>query len=738
MKKIMLLLMIFLAVSVKAEISAPDDIDGLYLHLEADSLALSNGAAVTSWTDSASGQEFTGTASYDAYYANGHSAVYFNGVADQLVNQSLQSAPDPANTTMFIVGNFTTDEIKIDHEYMLSAQWPESNSANRFRLLKGRDDGLWDVRVGSGSTISNRPSNIEKNVFTIVSGQSGDSVEFLVNNVSLGTSVSGTTEVFQGLGIGSYHRGGNGFADCSVAEILLYDSALTAEQIADVTAYLQSKYSEMTQTQADASDSVDVTFEWSALADIENYPQVNAGLLNQYVYITKDQNVSDDPNFYYHGTGSIASGLSSSYTAESLDYSGSYKAAVVFEMASYTPVVGVSTIADVDPANIIGPELAFTTIAQDAKVSSVTPAYISVDADLDESVELSVNEELSVDSYQWYRIADPADEELEDGLKYQGTDTNVLTISDVDLTDEGIYYCVASNDVPSSASNRDTGPARVMINRLTSYYPFETTYTNDAEDTFTPDVVGGFDAVLIGDEDRSVPVLDNVDQLDPLLGNYLNLDNTNLAEDPNGQYAMLPEGVVDYEDITISFWVKRNGGTIWGRVFDFGADQDTNLFLAPDNGEGQMRFAIREPGTYNQLNTPWLRADTWYHVALTIGGDSGSLYINGELAASNNNMTLNPIDLGATINYIGKSFWPDPELNGYLDEFKIFNYALTQEEVIDLSFDVLQTPICLGEIFFDVAGGGELGDQPDCKVDIADFASFAADWLNCNLYPICE
>ena len=739
MKKVMLLLVMFLAVSAKAQISAPGDIDGLYLHLEADSLALSNGAAITSWVDSANGYDFTGTATFDGYYANGHAAVYFDGVADQLVNQALVSAPNPASITMFIVGNFTSEEIKVEHEYMISAQWPEGNSGNRLRLLKGRDDTLWDVRVGTGSTISNMPSDTEKHVFAIVSGQAGNSVEFLVDNVPFGTTTSGTPEVFQGLGIGSYHRDGSGFADCSVAEIILYDSALTAQQVSDVTAYLQAKYADMAQSQVDAGTGVDVTLEWSALADSANYPQINPGLLNQYVYVTKDQNVSDDPNFYYHGTGAVVSGLTSDYTAAGLNYSGSYKAAVVFEMAAYSPVVGVSQLSDVASANVIGPEISFTTIAQDAQIGPVSPSFIAVDAEMNENAVLSVDEELSVDSYQWYLIAEPTDIELADDAKYQGTDTNVLTISNVDLADEGTYYCIASNDVPSSASNRDTGSCRVMIHRLTSYYPFETTSV-DGPDTITPDTIGGYDAVLMAEGTRTLPELGSVEQLDPLLGNYLDLDNADQVEDPNGQYAMLPAGVVDYEDITISFWMHPNGGTSfnWARVFDFGADQETNIFFSPDNGGGSAVLRIREPGTVRSLETGWLSAGSWYHIAITIGGDTGNMYIDGELIATNSNMTLNPIDLGATINYIGKSFWPDPELNAYLDEFKIFNYALTHEEVIDLSYDVLQTPICLGELEFDFAGGGENGDQPDCKVDLDDFAAFAANWLNCNLYPVCE
>jgi hypothetical protein len=46
----------------------------------------------------------------------------------------------------------------------------------------------------------------------------------------------------QALGLGGYLLNNNQFADCSIAEVLLYNSALTNAQISDVTDYLQAKY----------------------------------------------------------------------------------------------------------------------------------------------------------------------------------------------------------------------------------------------------------------------------------------------------------------------------------------------------------------------------------------------------------------------------------------------------------------------------------------------------------------
>jgi hypothetical protein len=45
-------------------------------------------------------------------------------------------------------------------------------------------------------------------------------------------------------------------------------------------------------------------------------------------------------------------------------------------------------------------------------------------------------------------------------------------------------------------------------------------------------------------------------------------------------------------------------------------------------------------------------------------------------------MTLKPSSLGSTVsNYIGKSQYPDPYLNGALEEFRIYNVGLSSAEI---------------------------------------------------------
>ena len=146
-------------------------------------------------------------------------------------------------------------------------------------------------------------------------------------------------------------------------------------------------------------------------------------------------------------------------------------------------------------------------------------------------------------------------------------------------------------------------------------------------------------------------------------------------------YLRLPPRIGDSTDFSFSGWVRWNGGGNWQRVFDLGDGTARNLFLCPRSGDGTLRFAIKNGGGEQQLNGTPLTVGAWTHVAVTIAGDTGKLFVNGALVATNTAMTINPVDVGTTTNYLGKSQWPDPLFNGLIDEARFFAYALGDAEV---------------------------------------------------------
>ena len=155
----------------------------------------------------------------------------------------------------------------------------------------------------------------------------------------------------------------------------------------------------------------------------------------------------------------------------------------------------------------------------------------------------------------------------------------------------------------------------------------------------------------------------------------------------SSQYAQLPAGIVGtLSNFTIVAWVRLNSTTNWNRIFDFGSSTTVNMFLTPQNGfDGRLRFAITTNGGGNeqQINcSSTMSAGVWYQVAVTLNGNTGILYLNGLPVGTNNAMTLRPSSLGSTANnYLGRSQYPDPYLDGVIDEFRIYNLGLSAAEI---------------------------------------------------------
>jgi len=102
-----------------------------------------------------------------------------------------------------------------------------------------------------------------------------------------------------------------------------------------------------------------------------------------------------------------------------------------------------------------------------------------------------------------------------------------------------------------------------------------------------------------------------------------------------------------------------------------------------------IRFAITTDGNgaEQQINgNAALATGSWQHVAVTLSGNLGILYVNGVEVGRNSNMTLKPASLGNTnLNYIGRSqYSADPYLDGRVDNFRIYNRALSAAEISNL------------------------------------------------------
>lgn len=158
-----------------------------------------------------------------------------------------------------------------------------------------------------------------------------------------------------------------------------------------------------------------------------------------------------------------------------------------------------------------------------------------------------------------------------------------------------------------------------------------------------------------------------------------------LLLDGTDGFAQLPDNILS-KDMTITTWVKINKFTTWGRVFDFGTDSNQNFFFAPYSG-GASRLEIKNGTNVDTMDCAQETAKDWVNYAITIKGDTVSYYRNGRLIKSKSGIK-DISELKNIANYIGKSHYDgDAYLSATLDDFRVYDTALSQNEILDVVAD---------------------------------------------------
>jgi hypothetical protein len=150
--------------------------------------------------------------------------------------------------------------------------------------------------------------------------------------------------------------------------------------------------------------------------------------------------------------------------------------------------------------------------------------------------------------------------------------------------------------------------------------------------------------------------------------------------------------------MTIAAWFKINSTVPFQRIFDIGtSDITSSMYLTPRDGttpNSNLRFSIRttlaDGGLFKEdlPATPvkTVPTGTWEHVAVVLDASGARLYLNGVQVGVSTAMTMRPTSLGSTTNdWIGRSeFAVNPYLDGAIDEFRIYNRALSAAEILTL------------------------------------------------------
>ena len=152
--------------------------------------------------------------------------------------------------------------------------------------------------------------------------------------------------------------------------------------------------------------------------------------------------------------------------------------------------------------------------------------------------------------------------------------------------------------------------------------------------------------------------------------------------DGTSDYVTLPANVVtDLSDFTIAVWVYLDTSVAWARVFDIGSGPRRKMCLIGRNAGGVVQFTIDTEHGYVAENITGIAAlptGVWTHVAVTLSGKLGTLYVNGVAVGTNADMYFAPYRLGVGMDgWIGRSqYASDPLLKGKVDDFRIYQGAL--------------------------------------------------------------
>jgi arabinan endo-1,5-alpha-L-arabinosidase len=232
----------------------------------------------------------------------------------------------------------------------------------------------------------------------------------------------------------------------------------------------------------------------------------------------------------------------------------------------------------------------------------------------------------------------------------------------------GYHYYDGNAWAPQYAAYGNSDYAFVPLQWTPDDWPV---YTNDWS------AVYNFDVDASDANGQYYGLLQNgaVIQNDPIRGHVLNLNGTN-------QYVWLPPGV-GYGQ-TFAAVVNWRGGGFWQRIFDFGFDTSKTVMMTPSSGDGLLRCDINPGGNLQiiQANSP-LPANAWTHVALTLDGTKGVLYVNGAPVVTNSSMNLLPVNVAPQTNHLGRSkFTADPYFNGRFAAFRAYGRALSASEIL--------------------------------------------------------
>ncbi len=229
---------------------------------------------------------------------------------------------------------------------------------------------------------------------------------------------------------------------------------------------------------------------------------------------------------------------------------------------------------------------------------------------------------------------------------------------------------ISSSSVASSSSvisSSSQVSSSSFIESLIAHWKFE--------DNTVCEVPGISDGV----EHGTIAYVDGVD------GKAISFDYVDAA-------VSFPDNISDFElpHITLMGWFKVNSFVNYKGIWQNQSNgSGLGLVFHPD---GKVYISYHDQSNWRFTGTSaGLNIDEWYHISGTFDGAKLKLYINGSLVSEKNSST--PIVYNGITPYMGddfaNNFSDHRAFDGYVDDFKIYNYAVSPTVVEDHYLDLV-------------------------------------------------
>ncbi|WP_160725828.1 LamG-like jellyroll fold domain-containing protein [Bacillus sp. USDA818B3_A] len=167
--------------------------------------------------------------------------------------------------------------------------------------------------------------------------------------------------------------------------------------------------------------------------------------------------------------------------------------------------------------------------------------------------------------------------------------------------------------------------------------------------------------------------------------------NISFSDGINGQAAtfdgtsgiQLPSGLITGNTYSVSLWVNPDQLTQYTTAF-FGAKDSNNwVSLVPKGWDGNTMLWSTGSAWFDGKTNELIPAGQWTHLAFTVNNGNVVVYING--AAKFSGTGISDVFTGSTgVFALGVNWWDTP-FKGKMDDLKVYETALTQEQVTQLA-----------------------------------------------------